>query len=722
MGQAETRRGDIQGLRALAVAAVIGAHVAGWPRSGYLGVDVFFVISGFVITGVLLRSRPSGPAARAVLWAFYARRARRILPLAVLVLIATVVAAHWAFAPGRVAGIRTDALWAAAFVANWHFAAVGADYFNLGAAPSPLQHYWSLGVEEQFYLLWPALFLLARRRLVRVLGAVVVGSLGWAAVQGGSDPPTAYFSSLTRAWELGLGALLALLPAYAVRLAPRVRPVLSWLGVVGIVGAVVALPGDLGAPYPSAVFACVATGVTLLAGVGVVDGQRLALTDPVSGYLGDISYGLYLWHFPLLVVGGAYLVPGSTGLRIAVVVGTVAIAAATRVLIERPFLTAPGPGGSWAAWWARTRRPMLAGAAALVLMAAAVPVAAQAFPSLLTDDGSAAAAADNGAVPPPSDQPSATTTPMPSTTPSTTTPTVPTTPKPTPTYGAIDIPLGATGATVQAGLRGGLAARVWPSDAAPLPGSAPVVPTGPTLDACVATVVSNPRSCTFGDLKGPEIDVYGDSLGIPLLTTVITAYGTTHKVRGLTKLACAVNGVDANYGKPEWAIPCNNHRTSVIAYVKQARPAVLLMTENYAWSVKLLDKASGAAAGREWLAADQTFVDAVTPYVGRVLILSPSMPGVGPADCYRPGGSPGRCVTGIPAWWKTAHDWERKVVGATVIDTVHWYCVDGRCPLLSTNGDIILKNDYLHASVPYARSLAPDLAHLLSYAGVIPTR
>ena len=320
--------------------------------------------------------------------------------------------------------------------------------------------------------------------------------------------------------------------------------------------------------------------------------------------------------------------------------------------------------------------------------------------------------------------PTATSAPLTPTPPATSTPSslphASSTRSPTATL-APSIPLGATGRALVAGLRDGLAMSSWPSVVDPpldqfwLTGN-----RDPAYKACVATVASDPGSCTFGRRNGPEIDVYGDSLGINLLKTVVTAYGTDHEVRGLTKLACAVNGVDADFGKDEWAIPCVRHREATIAYVRRARPEVLIMVENYAWSLRLKSHATGEAAGREWQAADQAFVQAVRPYVRHVVIVSPSISGVGFMDCYRPGGSPQRCVTGIPSWWRTTRDAERRVQGVTFVDTLHWWCVDGRCPIITGIGDTLMKTDYLHASVQYNEILAPDLRYLLRAAGVLP--
>src|SRR6184192_439573 len=146
-------RADIQGLRAFAVLAVIGSHLAGWPTGGFVGVDIFFVISGFIITSLLLRVKEeTGTISFA---GFYQRRVRRILPAALTVLTATVLAAFAVLPKGRAAETLTDGIWALLFSGNWRFAVGGTDYFQEGQPPSPLQHFWSLGVEEQFYFVWP---------------------------------------------------------------------------------------------------------------------------------------------------------------------------------------------------------------------------------------------------------------------------------------------------------------------------------------------------------------------------------------------------------------------------------------------------------------------------------------------------------------------------------------------------------------------------------------
>src|SRR4051794_9792346 len=217
-------RRDIQGLRAVAVLTVIASH-AGIPHldGGYVGVDVFFVVSGFLISSLLFREVDR--SGRLSLAGFWARRARRILPAATVVTVGTLVASMLWLSLVDARQTVYDAGWATVFAANIHFAARGVDYFAQGETLSPLQHYWSLSVEEQFYLAWPLLLLaavlLVRRRGGRhtdagrlpvgavavLLAAGVLASFGWSVVHTADDPVAAYFSTLARAWELGIGAL-----------------------------------------------------------------------------------------------------------------------------------------------------------------------------------------------------------------------------------------------------------------------------------------------------------------------------------------------------------------------------------------------------------------------------------------------------------------------------------------------------------------------------------
>src|SRR5579863_9263472 len=244
-------RRDIQGLRAVAILAVVGYH-AGVPGmgGGYVGVDVFFVISGFLITG-LIHDEVAGSGSRRLSFAgFYARRARRLLPSAILVIAATVAASAAVLSPLRAASVLRDGVFSSLYTANYRFASEATNYLSASNAASPFLHFWSLGVEEQFYLIWPALLVLAvlvwRRRSTRLAAFVALATVGivsfavslWLTQV---NEPWAFFSLPTRAWELSAGGLVALSVPELRRLSGAVSGALGWIGLGWIVLAVVAL-------------------------------------------------------------------------------------------------------------------------------------------------------------------------------------------------------------------------------------------------------------------------------------------------------------------------------------------------------------------------------------------------------------------------------------------------------------------------------------------------
>lgn len=310
-------RADLQGLRAIAVVAVFADHLFGWPSGGFVGVDLFFVLSGFLITGMLLRERLT--THEVSFRNFYVRRAKRILPSALLVLTVTVLCAYWVFPAGRAKQTFVDALYAAVFSANFRFEALGADYFQQDLPPSPIQHYWSLSVEEQFYFVWPALlvgiFALTRgsRRRVRphsvrrcwLLGSmlvIVAVSFWWALSLSASDPNGAYFSSLTRVWELGVGALVAIAAPWLTQIRLPARIVLSYTGLAGVACAVVMIDGNDQFPAPWAALPVFSSALIVASFVGASPVKVPLLTNALARYLGDTSYTLYLWHWPVIIL------------------------------------------------------------------------------------------------------------------------------------------------------------------------------------------------------------------------------------------------------------------------------------------------------------------------------------------------------------------------------------------------------------------------------------
>lgn len=359
-------RGDIQGLRAIAVLAVFADHLLGRPVGGFTGVDMFLVISGFLITGLLIREHER--TGTISFGGFYRRRIKRILPASVLVICATLVASVTVLPASRAQDVVADGAWALLFSANWRFASSGTDYFNDGTLPSPLRHFWSLGVEEQFYFVWPwlmlaVLFLLTRRTgaralsdtrrrgvLAAVLGVLALASVLWAAYETAAAPTWAYFSTLSRAWELGAGALLAVAVPLLARIPDRLRPVLAWLGIALLVASVLVVDESRGGfPWPWALLPVTGVSLVIAAGTGGAARAPRVLDNRVAGYIGDISYSLYLWHWPVIVLLPALLAPDTPVFWAAAVGLAVGLSVASYHLVENPlrravwFPLAPAP-------------------------------------------------------------------------------------------------------------------------------------------------------------------------------------------------------------------------------------------------------------------------------------------------------------------------------------------------------------------------------------------
>ena len=327
-------RADIEGLRAVAVLWVVAFH-AGLPfvPGGFTGVDIFFVISGFLITGILLHEAESG--GRVAIADFYARRVRRILPATVAMVVGVALLAQVTLSPLRQADTGLDIVFTGLFVVNWHFAAQAVDYLGSQADPSALQHMWSLSVEEQFYAVLPwlvaALALLAHRRRfpVRpVMGAavtvVLVASFAWCVHQTAEAPGLAYFSSLTRAWELGLGAALAVIAPWLQRLPRIAAALLGWAGIVLVVLAGVRIDTDTPFPGTAALLPTLGAAALIAAGTALphAGASRLLAVRPLPR-IGGVSYGWYLWHWPLLVLASEW---HGAALPVAVGIAIVAVA------------------------------------------------------------------------------------------------------------------------------------------------------------------------------------------------------------------------------------------------------------------------------------------------------------------------------------------------------------------------------------------------------------
>ena len=386
----------LDGVRALAIAGVVAYHLgAGWARGGYLGVDLFFVLSGFLITSLLFEEQLA--TRRIALGQFWLRRARRLLPGLLLLLLAlALAAATGALVAGTdMAGLRGDALSTLAYVANWHQLLAGQSYFAQFTSPSPLQHTWSLAIEEQFYLLWPlALVALSWRSLragrsarapmlTLALGGALASAtwMGWLAAHGASLDRL-YYGTDTRAFELLAGAALALWRSG--RLQPDGAPRRAWhLGAVAGLALTGVLWATAGGPAgPPRVMFEGGMALAVVCAVVLVDGAcdsasplaRLLSVSPLRA-LGRISYSLYLWHWPIITeMTSTRLGFGGAGLVLVRLATMTTLSTASYVFVERPLR-------AWRAVnWHRLARAVLA-PAAMVVTAAATIAATTALPA-----------------------------------------------------------------------------------------------------------------------------------------------------------------------------------------------------------------------------------------------------------------------------------------------------------------------------------------------------
>lgn len=351
-------RPDIQGLRALAVGLVLIYHL--WPNrlpGGFIGVDVFFVISGFLIGGHLLTEfRTTG---RIQVGRFWARRARRLLPASLLVLLVVVVASVTLMPLSTRRDTLTQVVGSALYVQNWVLANQAVDYLAIGNEPTPVQHYWSLALEEQLYIALPLVlvalaFVTGRRWRVAapvvVLTGLALASLVWSVLRTGSDPGIAYFSTFTRAWEFLAGALLAAVAVrtaaarvgarVGARVAARVAALAGWAGAAAVIASAFVLDG--GSAFPGWVAMVPVLGTVLVitaSGRGLVG--LLSHGRPVT-WLGDVSYAVYLWHWPLIVLM-PYVTnePLTTVHKVFIVALTLGLAALSTYFVEQPLRLTP---------------------------------------------------------------------------------------------------------------------------------------------------------------------------------------------------------------------------------------------------------------------------------------------------------------------------------------------------------------------------------------------
>lgn len=369
---------------------------------------MFFVISGYLITGILIRELTTAGSISLV--EFYSRRAKRLLPAATVVLLVT-AGLTWAFVPvTRWASIGWDVIASTLYIQNWRLAADSVDYLQSDAAPSPLQHFWTLGVEEQYYVIWPLLLMISAsvltwgrrnsikpvnpqrlfRLLVFVLCIVISLSFIWSIYYTEKASGPAYFASTTRFWQLAVGALLAVNIRYLERIPAIPAVVFGWVGTVGIVLAVVTIDETLNYPGIAALLPTSAAALVIASGVRRrVGGPEFFLGSPPMRFIGNISYSLYLWHWPLIVIAGAVLGELSVQVGVGLISLSLLLAYVTYKFVELPFNKS----------YVLSVRPAGGLQVGLACMVAACLVGGALVQSTRTQEATAAAVAYNAALP-----------------------------------------------------------------------------------------------------------------------------------------------------------------------------------------------------------------------------------------------------------------------------------------------------------------------------------
>jgi peptidoglycan/LPS O-acetylase OafA/YrhL len=694
-------RPDVEGLRALAILLVVLYHCKAVVSGGYVGVDVFFVISGFLITSQLVRElRKTG---RISFRGFYARRARRILPAATLTTIVTIVASGLLLSPLAAMRVFGDARAAAIFGANIHFAAADANYFNADLPPSPVQHYWSLSVEEQFYLVWPLLLALsslvwlgvrhrstdvapaetradvgsagprrARPRFsVVILTLAVVATVSFVAsvLQTPQSPSWAYYSIFTRAWELAAGALVALSLPLSERLDKRLAALLSWVGVVLIVIAAMTL--DDSTPFPGDAALLPVVGAVAIIATGSAATRRwgaeaLLGTAPFQR-VGAWSYSWYLWHWPVLILAPALLGhPLSELEALTMAALSLVLAIMSFVLVERPIRRMQ----------TIVRRPSLGLAGGAALIAASLAMVALSGPVFASLSAGPAVAAP-----------------------------------------AVPAGKQLTAAQLAVDLRQGVRTRKVPSNLdPPLTAAAQDMPLIDKNGCLLVFAAVKNKGCVYGDKASrTTVVLFGDSHAAAWFPALNLISQQQHwRLVVLTKSACPAAAVNVvRYGRLFSACPA--WRRDAEHQIAALDPALVIVANSQYMNGARPLAGVPTGYGSTWQNGTEATFSFLHRSARRVVFIAdvPMLSQPAP-DCVSGHLSDVRpCTVARRAAIRYPHVTAQELGLAgrnhiNSIDPTSWFCTPTRCPVIV--GNILLYRDAQHMVPQWSRFLAPILA------------
>ncbi|RUR01886.1 acyltransferase family protein [Labedella endophytica] len=688
-------RRDLQGLRALAVVAVVLSHTLGVPAGGYVGVDVFFVLSGFLITEMILRDHAR--TGRVSLTRFYGRRVRRLLPAAVLVLGVTTAVSFLLLNRPRAESVLGDAVASALFVSNWRFAATDTDYFAAGETVSPLQHFWSLSVEEQFTLVWPALVLLvlalvaarsatrARIAVGALAGTVVVASFVFAMLQTAASPEAAYFATGARVWELGIGAVLAASSPAILRMPAVARGAAGWLGVGVIVAACLLLTADSAFPGPWALAPTLGAALVIAGGMGGASRSLVVLTNPLSVGIGNISYALYLWHFPVVVLLPIVLPDTVAAPQAVLLAATLALALISYALVEQPIHRSPWlerprtpraeRRDAWTEWRGRFGSQfVMAGLCAVIVGSLGGIVVSPQLQSVGTTTASVTAGDDTEAL-----------------------------------------------AVVQGEIAAATTATAWPE-------------LSPSLDDVISRSTSdNPARdcfqpgdmpdvgrCSWGSGDAPKrMFVIGDSTALaysPAFRAIADQSGGQWRITTIGLYGCRFTDVLLEGDGDGVMESCEGRKQGIAEMIAAEQPDMVVIAEAFV---------GGHTTSGQDLSPGE-IVDATARYAAglgvgdRVTYLAPPPLGADLGSCYTQVSAPADCAVRVDDTWRAFDAAGAATAGAgawTYVSSIPFSCAGDVCPAFA--GSLPTKFDQVHLTTAFSEHIAPALRRLLADAGLL---
>ncbi|OBH79296.1 acyltransferase [Mycobacterium scrofulaceum] len=693
-------RPDIEGLRGVAVLAVVLFHCsAPGVGGGFVGVDVFFVISGFLITGLLWREAATAGTVR--LSRFYGARARRLLPASALVGVVTAIASAILLSPLEVKPVLIDGIASALYVGNYQFARQGVDYFHISKNTiSPFQHYWSLGVEEQFYLVWPALIIAtawlvrrARRRdsaaratpsasaYLFVLALVGAVSFAFSLVATSESPPVAFFSLHTRAWELAVGGIVALTTTYWRRLPVFAAAMTGWAGLVLVLLACNHV--DATTPYPGTAALLPVLGTALVIGAGCGSTSlgcgRVLASRPMRA-VGRVSYSWYLWHWPVLLLATPLLGrPMGPIDGLAAVAVSLGLAVLTLHLVENPFRYSASfrrsAGRSLALGGAATALAVCAGVALLVVVPTPV------------GHGPAAQALRVTADPPTGSN-----------------------------VELYDAAVQRVFAQVQAAVAASVDMKAVPSNLDPPLVEVANEKTPAGLGGCLRNLleVHQPECATGDKASGTTVALVGDSNAFSWGPAFQQAAEQRHwRLEVLTKGACPMLDLPLKIFVQRKYTECEQWRSQIVARLRDERPRLVVV------SMLRHDSGSGSPPyGPGWIDSVTRMVQELRGTGAAVLVLGPTpdLHSMVP-DCLSlhledAAACSSATSTAVNKSGVAGETAATNAGGGRYADVTELFCTAENCPPIV--GNTLVYEDEFHITPEYARVLAPAVDALVS--------